>query len=95
MRRAMTTLALTVSAFAGVAGTASAEDVEAMHWWTSGGEAAAIATLQEAMAAQGFGWLDAPVAGGGGDAAMTALKARATAGNPPTAAQMSLMSVQQ
>ena len=29
-----------------------------------------------------------PVAGGGGEAAMTALRARVTAGNPPTAVQM-------
>ncbi len=29
-----------------------------------------------------------PVAGGGGEAAMTALRARVTAGDPPTAVQM-------
>ena len=35
-----------------------------------------------------------PVAGGGGNAALTALKARVTAGNPPTAAQLSVQGVQ-
>jgi glucose/mannose transport system substrate-binding protein len=33
-------------------------------------------------------WADMPVAGGGGEQAMTALRARVTAGNPPTAVQM-------
>ena len=37
---------------------------------------------------EGFAWKDVPVAGGGGDAAMTALKAMVAAGNPPTASQM-------
>src|SRR4029453_15876351 len=36
----------------------------------------------------GVTWADMPVAGGGGEQAMTALRARVTAGNPPTAVQM-------
>ena len=67
---------------------AYAEDVEVLHWWTSGGEAAALNVLKETLASQGVGWLDMPVAGGGGEAAMTTLRARVTAGNPPTAVQM-------
>ena len=67
---------------------AYAEDVEVLHWWTSGGEAAALNVLKETLATQGVGWLDMPVAGGGGEAAMTTLRARVTAGNPPTAVQM-------
>ncbi len=67
---------------------AQAEDVEVLHWWTSGGEAAALNVLKENLAAQGIGWIDMPVAGGGGEAAMTALRARVTAGDPPTAVQM-------
>nr|WP_208103358.1 ABC transporter substrate-binding protein [Rubellimicrobium sp. CFH 75288] len=62
--------------------------VEVLHWWTSGGEAAALNVLKEALGEQGIGWNDMPVAGGGGEAAMTALRARVTAGNPPTAVQM-------
>ena len=67
---------------------AYAEDVEVLHWWTSGGEAAALNVLKDNLATQGIGWLDMPVAGGGGEAAMTTLRARVTAGNPPTAVQM-------
>lgn len=78
----------TVAALALTAGAAAAEDVEVLHWWTSGGEAGALNVLKENLAAQGIGWIDMPVAGGGGEAAMTALKARVTAGNPPTAVQL-------
>ncbi|MDO5606200.1 MAG: ABC transporter substrate-binding protein [Paracoccus sp. (in: a-proteobacteria)] len=67
---------------------ARAADVEVLHWWTSGGEAAALNVLKEDLAGKGIGWRDMPVAGGGGEAAMTALRARVTAGNPPTAVQM-------
>ncbi|MFV0301414.1 MAG: ABC transporter substrate-binding protein [Paracoccus sp. (in: a-proteobacteria)] len=67
---------------------AQAEDVEVLHWWTAGGEAAALNVLKEDLAGQGIGWKDMPVAGGGGEAAMTALRARVTAGDPPTAVQM-------
>ena len=74
---------------------AFADDVEVMHWWTSGGEAAAIAVLQEDLQERGTGWTDMAIAGGGGDAAMTALRARVVAGNPPTAAQMLGMSVRE
>lgn len=62
--------------------------VEVLHWWTSGGEAAAVAELKSMLQEQGHSWLDFAVAGGGGDAAMTALRSRAVAGNPPTAAQV-------
>ena len=75
-------LALTVGAT-----TAYAEDVEVLHWWTSGGEAAALNVLKGDLEAQGIGWTDMPVAGGGGEQAMTVLRARVTAGNAPTAVQ--------
>jgi glucose/mannose transport system substrate-binding protein len=64
-----------------------AADVEVLHWWTSGGEAAALEVLKKDLAGKGVGWKDMPVAGGGGEAAMTALRARVTGGNPPTAVQ--------
>jgi glucose/mannose transport system substrate-binding protein len=67
---------------------ASAEDVEVLHWWTSGGEAAALNVLKQDLEGQGIGWQDMPVAGGGGTEAMTVLRARVTSGNPPTAVQM-------
>jgi glucose/mannose transport system substrate-binding protein len=67
---------------------ANAADVEVLHWWTSGGEAAALNVLKDKLGGQGIGWIDMPVAGGGGEAAMTTLRARVTAGNAPTAVQM-------
>jgi glucose/mannose transport system substrate-binding protein len=64
------------------------EEVEVIHWWTSGGEAAALQVLRENLAKQGVAWKDAAIAGGGGDQARTVLQARMAAGNPPTAMQM-------
>ncbi len=69
-------------------GIAAAQEVEVLHWWTSGGEAAALNVLREDLAGGGIGWTDMPVAGGGGSDAMTVLRARVTAGDPPTAVQM-------
>src|SRR5690606_27084151 len=39
------------------------------------------------LESKGITWKDMPVAGGGGEQAMTALRARVTAGDPPTAVQ--------
>ncbi len=66
----------------------AADSVEVLHWWTSGGEAAALEVLKKDLESKGVSWADMPVAGGGGEAAMTALRARVTAGNAPTAVQM-------
>lgn len=68
--------------------TAQAAEVEVLHWWTAGGEAAALKILKQNLEREGIGWKDMPVAGGGGTQAMTVLRARVTAGNPPTAVQM-------
>jgi glucose/mannose transport system substrate-binding protein len=68
---------------------------EVLHWWTSGGEARAVAVLQEEFAARGGTWTDMPVAGGGGDAAMTALRARVLSGNAPTAVQLKGPAIQE
>ena len=72
-------------------GTVSAADtktVEVMHWWTSGGEAKALEVLKDGLKQRGYAWKDAPIAGGGGEAARTVLKARVASGNPPDAIQM-------
>lgn len=66
----------------------AAGTVEVLHWWTSGGEAKAVGELKKAFEAQGGKWIDSPIAGGGGDAAMTALRARVVAGDPPAAVQL-------
>ena len=50
----------------GLASGASAADnkeVQMLHWWTSGGEAAALNVIKQALAKQGYGWKDVPVAG--------------------------------
>ena len=63
------TAALTIS----ITSIAKAEpQAEVLHWWTSGGEAKSVAVLQEEFSSRGGTWTDMPVAGGGGDAAMTA-----------------------
>lgn len=68
---------------------------EVLHWWTSGGEAKAVGVLQEEFKGNGGEWTDMPVAGGGGDAAMTALRARVLAGNAPTAVQLKGPAIQE
>jgi glucose/mannose transport system substrate-binding protein len=62
--------------------------VEVVHWWTSGGEKAAVDVLKAQVEKDGFTWKDGAVAGGGGATAMTVLKSRAVAGNPPGVAQI-------
>ncbi|ANP85168.1 ABC transporter substrate-binding protein [Rhizobium leguminosarum] len=91
MNRFLTTTAMIALALAGASVSAQAADVkevQMLHWWTSGGEAAALNVLKEDLSKEGFAWKDVPVAGGGGDAAMTALKAMVAAGTYPTASQM-------
>ena len=62
--------------------------VEVVHWWTSGGEKAAVDVLKAQIEKDGFTWKDGAVAGGGGATAMTVLKSRAVSGNPPGVAQI-------
>ncbi|NLS20499.1 carbohydrate ABC transporter substrate-binding protein [Rhizobium sp. P40RR-XXII] len=91
MRKFLTSTAVIALAFAGATAAARADDVkevQMLHWWTSGGEAAALNVLKQDLSKEGYAWKDVPVAGGGGDAAMTALKAMVAAGNYPTASQM-------
>ncbi|WP_170396607.1 MULTISPECIES: ABC transporter substrate-binding protein [Ruegeria] len=87
----------TVSTLAVVAGSSvlAEPQAEVLHWWTSGGEAKSVAVLQEEFASNGGTWTDMPVAGGGGDAAMTALRARVLAGNAPTAVQLKGPAIQE
>ncbi|NNG73412.1 carbohydrate ABC transporter substrate-binding protein [Rhizobium laguerreae] len=91
MNRFLTTTAIIALALAGLSVSARAADVkevQMLHWWTSGGEAAALNVLKQDLSKEGYAWKDVPVAGGGGDAAMTALKAMVAAGTYPTASQM-------
>jgi glucose/mannose transport system substrate-binding protein len=91
---AVSGMAIVASTVAFADGHASPE-AEVLHYWTSGGEAKSVAVLQEEFAANGGTWTDMPVAGGGGDAAGTALRARVLAGNAPTAAQIKGPAIQE
>src|SRR5450631_882291 len=64
---------------------AHAQKAEVIHWWTSGGESAAVKVLADAYSQAGGTWVDAAVAGG--EAARAAAINRIAGGNPPTAAQ--------
>lgn len=66
--------------------SASASQVEVLHWWTSGGELDALSELQEEIKKTDNTWLDFAIKGGGGNSALTVLRSRAVSGNPPTAA---------
>ncbi len=64
---------------------ASAEDLEVMHWWTSGGEAAAVAEFAEAFNATGNTWVDAAIVGG--EQARAVMVSRLIGGDPMGAFQ--------
>lgn len=53
---------------ASISAPAIAADIEVTHWWTSGGEAAAVAEFAKAFNATGNNWVDGAIAGGGGTA---------------------------
>jgi glucose/mannose transport system substrate-binding protein len=56
-----------------------------IHWWTSGGESAAVKQVAQAYRAAGGTWVDTAIAGGDQSRAVTVN--RIVGGNPPTAAQ--------
>ncbi len=58
---------------------------EVIHWWTSGGESAAVKVFADQFAKAGGTWIDNAVAGGAN--ARTAAINRTVGGNPPTAMQ--------
>ena len=76
-----------VVAVAGAGGVTSAlaQKAEVIHWWTSGGESAAVKQLAEAYNKAGGQWVDNAIAGG--DNARAAALNRIAGGNPPVASQ--------
>ena len=78
-------LALSASLFA--VGAAKATDLEVTHWWTSGGEAAAVAEFAKAVNASGDKWVDGAIAGSG-DVARPIIISRILGGNPMGATQL-------
>jgi glucose/mannose transport system substrate-binding protein len=65
---------------------ASATDLEVTHWWTSGGEAAAVSEFAKAFDATGNKWVDGAIAGGG-NTARPVMISRITGGDPMAATQ--------
>lgn len=74
-----------IGALAMVGVGAHAQKAEVIHWWTSGGESAAVKELVSAYTKAGGTWVDAAVAGGAN--ARAAAINRIVGGNPSTAAQ--------
>lgn len=81
-------LAAGAAILAALCGTARAEDIEVLHYWTSGGESRAVNVLKSMIEQHGITWKDSAVAGGGGANAMTVLKTRVISGTAPAAVQM-------
>lgn len=82
----LTKLASALCATVALPLAAHATELEVTHWWTSGGEAAAVAELAKAFNASGDVWVDGAIAGGG-DTARPVMISRITGGDPMGATQ--------
>ncbi|RSB86854.1 sugar ABC transporter substrate-binding protein, partial [Rhizobium sophoriradicis] len=62
MRKFLSSAAVAVVMMAGLgaAQAADVKEVQMLHWWTSGGEAAALNVLKEDLSKEGFAWKDVP-----------------------------------
>jgi glucose/mannose transport system substrate-binding protein len=85
MKKLVAGLALSASMLCGA--TAYAAELEVTHWWTSGGEAAAVAEFAKAFDASGDKWVDGAIAGSG-DVARPIIISRILGGNPMGATQL-------
>ncbi len=76
-----------VAAMLALAQPAGAQEqrAEVIHWWTSGGESAAVKVFADQFQAAGGTWVDTAIAGGAN--ARTAAINRTVGGNPPAAMQ--------
>lgn len=89
LKKSLTTMAIALMASHVLPlSAAHAQQIEVMHWWTSGAEAKALGVLKDDLKQRGYKWKDSPIAGGGGEAARTVLRARVASNNPPDAMQM-------
>ncbi|WP_189406882.1 ABC transporter substrate-binding protein, partial [Mesorhizobium sp. M1A.F.Ca.ET.072.01.1.1] len=73
---------------------AGGPNVEVMHYWTSGSEAAGLNVLKKLLEERGVTWSDSPVAGGTGMNMVQVLRARIASDTAPAAAQMHAQQVQ-
>lgn len=69
------------------ASAVSATELEVTHWWTSGGEAAAVGKLADAWNATGNTWVDGAIAGSGATARPIIIS-RILGGDPMAATQL-------
>ena len=69
------------------ASSVSATELEVTHWWTSGGEAAAVAEFAKAFNEGGDTWVDGAIAGSGG-VARPIIISRILGGDPMGATQL-------
>ena len=83
----LTKLAFALCASVALPITAQATELEVTHWWTSGGEAAAVAEFAKAFDATGNKWVDGAIAGSG-DVARPIIISRILGGNPMGATQL-------
>src|ERR1041384_1875681 len=85
MKKLVSVVAVMAAAFLGSTSVRAA-DVEVIHWWTSGGEQAAVSVFaNEFDALGGDKWVDSAIALGA--PARAAIMQRALGGDPPDAAQ--------
>ena len=80
-------LAAALCASVALPSVANATELEVTHWWTSGGEAAAVAEFAKAFDATGNKWVDGAIAGSG-DTARPIIISRIMGGNPMGATQL-------
>ena len=71
----------------GLVGSVSATELEVTHWWTSGGEAAAVKVFADAFDTGGDSWKDGAIAGSGG-IARPVIISRIIGGDPMGATQL-------
>src|SRR6516165_5241178 len=82
------TTGLILAVLLALAPRAHAEELraEVIHWWTSGGESAAVKVFADQFQAAGGTWVDTAIAGGAN--ARTAAINRTVGGSPPSAMQL-------
>lgn len=85
MKRISTLAAAAAATLLGTAAAQAQNRAEVIHWWTSGGESAAVKELANAYKAASGTWVDTAIAGG--EAARAQAINRIVGGTPSTAAQ--------
>ena len=81
MKNIKMSLLATLIAGLGISSPALAQKAEVIHWWTSGGESAALKQLAEGYNKAGGQWVDNAIAGG--DNARAAALNRIAGGTHP------------